>query len=200
MMRRKGASGAITIEACVTVVLFMMLMFILFGFFMIFMAQNAVAHVALVTAQSLAMDAWQVSKLQMNGFPPDVGTIISNLVAEGFGQNETNPWYMSETEWWKDKVKLENEIANRFLGYFSGGDAILAQRLMKAVRISMNGGADWRLALDFSESKVKNGELYVVVKYKVNYLLQIWGLDSVDMQQTAAARLWMKDAAFANSG
>jgi hypothetical protein len=192
----------ITVEACVSVTLFMLLMFIVQGIFMMFMAHGMVAHVTMQTAESLAMDAWQVSKLQLNGASgASVGKLISDRLLEAMGQTEeNNPNFVSGTEWWKESVALENAVSLRFLGYFTGGDDDKAAKYIKAVKID-NPASDWLSAFDFSESKVVNGDLYVTVKYKLNYMFKIWGLENgVDVKQTAVSHLWMSNADTANTG
>lgn len=46
-MRRGREEGAITLEACVSVLVFLVLMLFLAGFFKMYMAQNATAHTLL---------------------------------------------------------------------------------------------------------------------------------------------------------
>jgi hypothetical protein len=179
----------------------MLLMFVLLGFFMMFMAYNAVAHAMLQTADSLAMDAWQVSKLQTSGsFPNSVGDIISNLVAQGIGNSEKKPHYVSEKKWYESGALLSDELTQRFLGYFAGGtDTADATKYIKALNIEYGGTPGG--TFDFSGSSVVNGDLVIVVKYKLNYMFKFWGLENgADITQKAVSHLWMKDSAGTNSG
>jgi hypothetical protein len=199
--RPEALPGAITVEACVTVTLFMMLMFIFFGFFLMFTAQSMVAHTAMQTAESLAMDAWQIQKLQLNGWDDaSVGRLISDWLIEVSGQTEEmSPNFVSEVEWWDSGMKLENAVSRRFLGYLTGGDETVAAKLIKAVKINSKT-PNWLTSFDFSESKIVNGDLYVTVKYKLDYMFQIWGLENgVDVKQTAVSHLWMKGASGTNT-
>lgn len=66
-MRRGREEGAITLEACVSVLVFLVLMLFLAGFFKMYMAQNATAHTLLQTSQSLSVDEYSAEKLGNNG-------------------------------------------------------------------------------------------------------------------------------------
>lgn len=199
-MKKFASEGAVAIEACVTVTLFMLLMFFFLGVFMIFMAQSMVAHVAMQTAESLAMDAWQIEKVQLTGISDaSVGRIVVNGILELTGQSEEkNPNYVTENEWWTDKGQLEDAISSRFLGYLTGGDEERAIKFIKAVKINIAAG-QWSKAFDFSDSKIESGDLYVTIKYKLDYMFQIWGLENgVAVEQTAVSHLWMSNASSVN--
>lgn len=78
-MRRGREEGAITLEACVSVLVFLVLMLFLAGFFKMYMAQNATAHTLLQTSQSLSLDEYSAERIGNGGWE-SVGDLINGLL------------------------------------------------------------------------------------------------------------------------
>lgn len=77
-MRRGREEGAITLEACVSVLVFLVLMLFLAGLFKMYMAQNATAHVLLQTSQSLSLDEYSSERIGNGGWE-SLGDLINGL-------------------------------------------------------------------------------------------------------------------------
>lgn len=64
---RAKERGALTLEASVAVTLFIFLMLFLYSLFIVFETRNALAHIVLSTADSLALDTYEIDKLENSG-------------------------------------------------------------------------------------------------------------------------------------
>ena len=80
---------------------------------------------------------------------------------------------------------IQSVAKKRFVGYLANGDESRAEDLLKKYNI-VNGLS----GLDFSESEVKNGDLYLVVKYKMEYEFNTFGIGQINVKQKAKVRLF----------
>lgn len=186
-MRKSSQRGAITLEACVSVLSFLVLMLILSSLFVMFMAQNVTAHVTLQAAESLSLDAYRIEKLMKED--GKIGTVSGNLaqmVAKVTGSSSDNPYYVTDDRWYNgDSAQISQVVKTRFVGYLTGGDEIKADEKLKSLNVV--GGLS---GLDFSESYVSDYTLYIVLKYKLEYDFNIWGLGTVAVEQRTCSKLW----------
>lgn len=195
--KRNNISGMISLEACISVLAFMMLMLLMAGLFRMFMAQNATAHAALETAESLALDAYQAEKLEVARMDSmetwkSVNNFLNGLFAAGADENFSSfdRWYdgkesgtIQEKE--NAKVLLENTVKTRFVAYLTGGDEDEADAMLTRLNV-----VDGLKGINFSGSRVENGVLYVNIKYKLKYDFQIGGLGQIDVEQESCSKLW----------
>lgn len=183
----KDTKGVITLEACVTVLSFMILMLMLSSLFIMFMAQNTTAHVVLQSAQSLSMDVYSIEK---NTLEKDKATSVEHefgqLINRVMGKPDKNTNFISVDRWYEsDRTVIAETVKDRFVGYLSAGDVNEADRLLKRLRVI--DGLD---GMDFSESYIENETLYVVVKYKLVYDFKFLSDREFPVKQTVCARLW----------
>ena len=190
-MKNRKDDGMITLEACVSVLIFMTLMLIILGLFQMFMAQNATSHCMVETAESLSLDSYATSKLRSDSWNNDIGTHISNFIAEKAGSPEENPSFVTDSAWCKGEggSSLEEVIKTRFVGYLTGGDENEADELLENLRV-----VDGLDGLDFSDSKIVNGDLRIILKYELEYSFKIWDLGVVPVTQKAVSRMWAENA------
>ena len=181
-------SGVITLEACVSVLAFLILMLMLSSLFIMFMAQNATAHVTLQTAQSLSIDAYAIEN---NSLEADEATSLEHefgqLINRIMGKPEKNTNFTSVEKWFgsEDSSIIAATVKERFVGYLASGDEHEADRILKRLRVI--GGLD---GMDFSESYINDDTLYVVVKYKLVYDFKFLSDREFPVKQTACAKLW----------
>ena len=192
-MMRKSDDGVITLEACVSVLSFLILMLFLSSMFVMFMAQNVTAHVALQTSQSLAMDVYRTNTLiREEGKLVSLGDALTQFVTNMAGSSEDSPYFISDARWYQNAEGKDPEsevvaeaVKTRFLGYISGGDEAKADELLKNMNVV--NGLD---GMDFSESYVTENVLYVVLKYELEYDFNIWNAETLKVEQTACSKLW----------
>lgn len=186
-MRNSSQKGVITLEACVSVLSFLVLMLILSNLFVMFMAQNVTAHVTLQTSESLSLDAYRIERLiKKEG---EIGTVSANLaqmIAKVTGSSSDNPYYVTDNRWYDgDSAQIAQAVKTRFVGYLAGDDEIKADEILE--KLNVVGGLE---GLDFSESYVSDHTLYIVLKYTLEYDFNIGGLGTVAVEQRACSKLW----------
>ena len=186
-MGKKNDNGVITLEACISVLSFLILMLLLLSLFVMFMAQNVTSHVVLQTSQSLSLDVYSIDKLSVSsGSIETVGDYLGEFVANLFGSSDNNPSFVTDDKWYEgDEAAIATAVKTRFVGYLIGGDETEADEFLKRMNIvdGLNG-------LDFSGSHVDNDTLYIVLKYDLKYDFNIWNVGTVKVEQTTCSKLW----------
>lgn len=187
-MQKKKESGVITLEACVSVFIFLFLMLLLSGLFKMFMAQNMTAHVLLESTQSLALDEYSAKKLGHGDGFGSVGDLINTIF--GWTNNDNFTSYEKCYTTGKDAQVNVEAVKRRFIGYLAGGEdakkaEAAADAFLKKVKV-VNGVK----GLDFKESYVENGTLHIVLKYELEQEINIWDVTNVKVRQTACSKLW----------
>lgn len=186
--KENNTKGVITLEACVCVLSFLILMLLLSSLFVMFMAQNATAHTVLQTSESLSIDAYSKEHIGSGGTGSvsEVVVGIGEFIGDLFGIAQDNPSFVGKDDL---STASETEIASivktRFVGYLSGGNVIEADEFLE--RMNIVDGLD---GLDFSDSYVEDGVLYITLKYKLEYDFNIWNVGTVDVEQKACSKLW----------
>lgn len=179
--KEKTQKGIITLEACISVLFFLMLMLLLAGLFRMFMAQNLIAHATLETVQSLSLDAYSAKKIGSGNWG-SVGELINNLfdLTNNDDFSSYKDWYSAPPD-----LPVKEVVKTRFIAYISGGDKTKADDLLR--RLNIEDGIE---GIDFSDSVVKEGVLYVVLKYRLEYDFKIGGLGEIEVTQKACAKIW----------
>lgn len=190
--REKNIKGVITLEACICVLSFLILMLLLSSLFVMFLAQNVTAHTILQVSESMSIDSYSAKHIGTGGAGSvsSVMVSVSDFIGGLFGVPSDNPSFTSR----KDLDSLSEEerdaevdslVKSRFIGYLSGGDETKADEFLEQINIV--NGLD---GIDFTGSYIDDGMLYVVLKYKLEYDFNIWGVGDIDVEQKACAKLW----------
>lgn len=184
----KKESGVITLEACITVLSFLILMLLISSLFVMFMAQNETAHVVLQTSESMSIDSYAGEKIGIGNTEGVSGlvTLVLNSIEQLTGfDNSQNTNFATNVKFDEDESTLSKTIKERFIAYLSGGDEDEADKQLKNLNVvdGING-------ISFKESYIKDDVLYIVLKYDLKYEFQIWGLDKVPVKQTTCSKLW----------
>lgn len=182
-MGTREEKGAITLEACVSVLAFLVLMLLLAGLFKMYMAQNATAHTLLQTSQSLSLDVYLAEKIG-NGGLGSVGEFINGLFQLG-NKDDFARYEACYSEASGNTTVDQSAVKERFVGYLTGGDEAAADAFLK--KVNVEDGLD---GLDFSGSYVADDTLYIVLKYELKYDMNVWSIDNITVEQTACSKLW----------
>lgn len=186
-MNRKNA-GVITLEACVSVLSFLILMLLISSLFVMFMAQNTTAHVILETSESLSLDAYAAEHIGTGGWgsTSEIVVSVSDFISGLFGKDEDNPNFTTREKWYEGtNTELADTIKTRFVAYLTGGDEKEADEFLENMNI-----VDGLDGMNFSDSYVENDVLHIVLKYELEYDFNIWSVGKVQVKQTACSRLW----------
>ena len=189
-MKKRSQEGFITVEACVSVLAFLLLMLLLSGLFLMFMAQNVTGHTLLQTSQSLSFDSYTTDNMKLD--EPGVGSVaivLKNFVTGLFGNSDNNPYFVTDTKWYTaENTDIGSVVKKRFIGYLSGGEDGNEEKADEYLKnMNVANGIE---GLDFSGSYVKDDTLYIVLRYELEYYFKIGTLGNVSVEQTACSKLW----------
>lgn len=203
--KRTGERGLLSLEACISVTIFIFLMLFMYSFFILFEARNIMAHALLATTDSMAKDAYESSN------DVDRETVIGLLsslyktnIPNGSDFSDRRDWYTDATErtekektqgspgssggGFRDGSATELDVfRTRFIAYLGNGDAARAAKLVKRLKIR-----DGLEGLDFSKTEVKDGKLYGSVSYKIDYVFDVFSKDGLELEHTACSKIWGK--------
>jgi hypothetical protein len=197
----KQNEGAVTLEACIVVTLFIFLMLFLYSLFIMFLGHNSIGRAVLESAESLSLDPYYSETLlfedtYIEGAPDSLGDLIA--IAGGLlSLSMADEHFSSSTRWYHEgdvalrSLQVEEVARNRFIAYFANGDADEAIVLLE--KYNVVNGLD---GLDFSKSKVENNVLYIRVSYRITYEFNLFNLfrssdgGSQEVVQSAKSRLW----------
>lgn len=187
----KSEKGLLSLEACISVTIFIFMMLFLYSFFVVFEVRNEMGHVALATANSMSIDAYENDTL---GKSDTIGQIFYNV----YGQVTSNQNDFTDSRKWYDNSTVTDEddnvmqsaefadaVKTRFIAYLASGDTDRADEILKRYHVvdGVNG-------LDFSESYVSSGKLYLSVKYEIEYEFNVFNLGKNKFEHKVCSKLW----------
>ena len=177
--QKNRTSGLLSLEASVALMLFIFLMLFLYSLFVVFEARNTIAHVLLTTTDSLALDSFANETADDKAIQGYLYALYSNYV-------DSNGVYTESSKWYKgDNLQICDTIENRFVAYLAGGNRTLADEILNSLNIE-NG----LKGLDFTGSEISSGELTVKIRYTIDYEFNLFGLDKLELEQSACLKMW----------
>ena len=178
---RSDTSGLLSLEASISLTIFIFMMLFVYSFLVVFEARNQMAHVLLTTADSLALDAFA------NETVDEKDESIQGVLYQLFSNyQDGNGTYTESTNWYAGSIAdTQSVVEARFVAYLAGGDRNEADRILRSLNIvdGLNG-------LDFTGSKVDSGNIIIQVSYTVQYEFNAFGMKDLKMQQSACSKLW----------
>ncbi len=176
-MRKKANSGSITLEASIMVPMFIMLMLLVNGLFIMFMGQQIMTNALVQSAKSLAFDPYSTQRVG-DGASSSLMEMFTDIFSAVGGD------YTSTEKWYEDNDALEDMIAERFAVYLRK-DRTAAENLLE--QIGVENGLE---GLDFSGSKVEDGVLTICLKYNQEYIFNVFGLATFERNITVQVKLF----------
>lgn len=168
MKKQNNSNGSITLEACIVVPIFIMLMLVLNGIFVMTMGQQIMSHTIIQSAKSLAFDPYSSQRVAADK-EDDLADMFIDIFTLGHGN------YVSTEQWYTDHPdNIADLVEKRFSAYLKSSYADANNLLDK---IGIEGGMG---GVDFSESAYdKNtGILTIKATYTQNYLFDVGNLTS----------------------
>lgn len=193
---RKRTQGIISVEASIAIVLFLFCMLFFYGFFYMTMARNAIGHALIQTGQSMAMEAYESniftgSEYAIGGINDGVDnwSQVVNKLMDAIGPEKLvvggKNGFADDSRWYDGTTSaLAGVIKTRFANYMAGGEAAAGTRL------TAMGVKDGLSGLDFSESYVKSGDLYIKLTYKIEPWFNWFDLPPIDFTMQTKSKLW----------
>jgi hypothetical protein len=170
----KNENGVVTMEACIVVPAFVLLMLLMNGLFLMFMGQQIIAHAAVQSTKSLALDPYAIQRVEGNEQDQ-----LADLFVDLFSVTSKN--HTSTSKWYEGDVA--DEVEDRFMAYLAGSGKVDALLELVGVENGRNG-------LDFSGSTVEDGVLTVKIAYTQNFVYAASDLTSIDREITLKVKLF----------
>lgn len=150
-----------TLEACIVMPLFIMIMLLLNGAFVMFIGQQYVTHTLIQCTKSLAMDPYAVDKVTSNEGDELADMFIDIAAGDHISSDK---WYETGSG------DVSSIVKDRFVTYLKGTRSE-ADELLKVVGIESGVSG-----LDFSGCVVENGMVTVSLKFEQHYVYDAFDL------------------------
>ncbi len=178
-MRKKNRSeGSITLEAAMVVPMFIILMLLVNGFFVLFMGQQILSHTLVQSTKSLAFDPYASQRVAANAEDDLADMFVDIFSFSSEGHVATDKWYEENLD------DLDEVVEERFLVYLRESESD-ADNLLE--NIGIKNGVD---GLDFSGCTLEDGVLTVKLKYTQEFIFNAAGLTTFDREISAKVKLF----------
>lgn len=179
-------NGMIAIETLISLFIFMAFMYSMYAVIVMFMANNMIEHALMETAQSMALQSYEISELNSGYYSlgDTITTAISNLQANDESEEEG---FYDNSKWYEDKWKTTATAVKRFNAYL-GGDESHANDLLKAVGLQ-NGADDLNLKAEISGKDLKvtaDYDIYLIFRMQFGH----YDFGKFHFKQTAVSKMW----------
>jgi hypothetical protein len=205
----KNQNGAVSLEACIVVTMFIFFMLTLYSLFILFLAHNSIGHAILESSESLSLDSYYYDVMDKEA-NESIGGLIGEAAKQLFGLNSTTKHYSADDSQWAKEIKSIDQATatdaekadyakkvtdqqkgiaaaakDRFIAYFADGKVDAAKEKLKLYKVV--NGLD---GLDFSDSKIVDGDINITVKYQIDYEFNFFNLLKQDVHQSSKSKLW----------
>lgn len=205
----KNQNGAVSLEACIVVTMFIFFMLFLYSLFILFLAHNSIGHAILESSESLSLDSYYYDVMDKDA-NESVGGLIGEAAKQLFGLTGKTEHYSADDAQWAKEIKPIDQVTatdeekadyakkvteqqkgvaatakDRFIAYFADGKADVAKDKLKFYKVV--NGLD---GLDFSESKIVDGDINISVKYQIDYEFNFFNMLKQNVHQSSKSKLW----------
>lgn len=176
----KKESGFLVVEASLALFFLIFFMLFIWNFSGVFMAQNAVSHATMQSAQTIAVD--NMSRAMFNSKNKDISDFLSNADSILKHFNDGKPVIgttFSEFNKMDDKVGMFKDKFFYILGGENGKD------VAKELGIDVDN-----MKFEVDEGSAANGFIKVKVSYTVKLRFGVFGIDKMNLEKFAYCRLY----------
>lgn len=177
MKKNSASRGSLTLEASIMVPLFIMLMLLVNGFFILFMGQQVMTNALVQSAKSLSFDPYSIERVD-GAASSSLMTMFTDFFSFVGGN------YTTTEKWYEETDDLEDVIEERFIAYLRA-DERDAHALLETLGVE-NG----IYGLDFSGSSVDGDVLTINLKYNQEYIFNTFGLGTMERELTVKVKLF----------
>lgn len=195
---RDEQDGAIAIEACISLTLFLIIMLSLYSVVRLFTIQSMISHAAQEACQSIALENYNQTMFKtgtLQQIPNSVFDWLSGGHRENFSTSADFSWkemllQSSESKEAED-IKAQTAIytsnaKQRFAAYLGGGTT-------KADEMLKNYGVvDGLNGISFAGTEKSGTDMTIQVSYKIRLLfyIEMFHFGEFESTQTVCCRLW----------
>ncbi len=183
---KKRQEGILTVEAAISLTIYLFAMMFLVNVGQVYRAQNYMAHGLMQTGQMLAFSSYEygkdttISKL-CDGFMSLVShlfSLVGGSILDDSILDESN----IKQAW---KYGRYTEAAKTAFGYCAGEDTAATNKYLKQYGIS--GSID---SIDFSKTCRKGRDLCIQAEYTVKLPFAFFNISEIKMHQQIVCGLW----------
>lgn len=181
--------GAIALEACIALTLFMIVMMSLYSMIAMFTAQSVISHALQQAGQSVALENYKNNELSVKTLQA-IPLYILQKVTDGIGASSAEEFDAAGGNF-TDTVKAESTtvavIAKKRFTSYLGGNEKNADVLLKSmgVKEGVNG-------INFTQCTVSGDDVVLKVTYKIRlaFYIEMFHFGEFESTQTVCCRLW----------
>lgn len=187
--------GAIAIEACISLTLFMIVMIALYSVIQMFTVQSMICHAAQEACQSIALENYNQSLVTtgtLQQIPSYVFDWLSGGHKQGFSTSADFSWNemkspLNSEEKLSEKAETyATNAEQRFAAYLSGNSKD-ADELLK--NYGVVGGLS---GISFNGTQKSSTDMTIQVSYKIRlvFYIEMFHFGEFDSTQSVCCRLW----------
>lgn len=176
--------GDLILELSLTLPIFLLVIMFVYGFFVVYTAENQITHALMQASKSLSLDSYLGEKVvsatdlgtadQGREFWRDLSDATIDMV-----RGARNDYFLETSDWY---LRSDNRtVEKRFIGFFAGGDETAAAEKLEALGIE--DGLKFTVTSSAEELNIK-----------VDYTIQIWfdffEMGKIKRQHEISAKMW----------
>ncbi len=175
MKKNKNTEGYLTVEATLSLTIFLFFMMFLTNYGQIYMAQNYVTHGLLQTGKMLAMSSYEYE--QDTTFAGAVTDILKFL----FGKERDTAEESVKMQWKYGSDTDKRSIVEMTLPYGAATNPSAYADILK--RYGINN-------VVMESAEIVGDDLVIKAKYEVKLVFDFFGYEKVEMRQQVRSGLW----------
>lgn len=181
--------GAIALEACISLTLFMIVMMSLYSMIAMFTAQSTISHALQQTGQSIALENYKNNELAVKTLQA-IPLYLLQKVTDRISASSAEEFDVAGGNF-TDTVKAESTtvavIAKKRFASYLGGNEKNADALLKSMGVK--GGMS---SMNFTRCTVSGDDVVLNVTYKIRlaFYIEMFHFGEFESTQTVCCRLW----------
>lgn len=174
----KKNSGSITLEAAMVVPMFIILMLLVNGLFVMFMGQQIMSHTLIQSTKSMAFDPYSSQRVSANE-EDSLADMFVDIFSFASGDHvSTDKWYEENLD------NIDQVVEERYIAYLRNSQSDARELLDE---LGIKNGLD---GLDFSGSTIEDGVLNVKMKYTQEFIFNAAGLTEFERELSVKVKLF----------
>lgn len=183
MMDKRKSGGYLTVEATISLTVFLFFMMSIMNMGQIYRAQAYVTHGMLQSGKLLAYNSYEYDEVTAAGAILDVAESILNVVSSAWGAG----WFANDNIvklYWN--AGLYNLAVKEVFGYCAGENPSVTEAALKEHGLSK--GID---TIQFTAKK-EDGNLLIQAQYQIELKFAFFGIRNITLHQQVKCGLWSK--------
>ena len=185
----RSESGAIALEACISLTLFLIVMMALYSLINLFTAQSMIAHALQQTGQSYALENYKNQAMDvktMQRLPLD----LLQKFTDGISSSDNSKYDIGGGAF-SDSMVISEFVsltgAKKRIASYLGGNSENADSILKSM-----GVVDGIKGIEIKEAKVSGSDLTIKIGYKIRlaFYIEMFHFGEFESTQTVCCRLW----------